>query len=74
MAEMAVILRGLATLNEKDARGLGFTASPRGLILNKYRFYNIWWKRPCQLSGRMKNSSYYNPIVYGRDSNIRPIT
>ena len=31
------------------------------LILNKFIIYNIWyirWRKPCQLPGRMNNSSY----------------
>jgi len=40
MAEMAGILRGLATSNEGDAHGLLFAASPRGLILNIFRIYD----------------------------------
>jgi len=41
MAEMAVILPGFATSNEGDAYGLKCIVSPRGLILNKFRIYNI---------------------------------
>jgi len=37
--EMAVIL--LAIWSEGAAYGLQFTGSPPGLILNKYRTYNI---------------------------------
>jgi len=60
MAEMAVFQCGLATSN--DVYGLQFTASPRGLILNKFRIYNRWhirWIIPYQLPGWMKNSPYY---------------
>jgi len=41
MAEMAAILRGLATSNERDSYGLLVTASTQELILNKLRIYNI---------------------------------
>ena len=40
MAEIAVIIRGSATSNEGDAYSLQFTASQRGLILNKFKIYN----------------------------------
>jgi len=49
-----IILSGLATSNEGDAYGLLFTASPRELIINKFRIYNILWRKPCQLSGWMQ--------------------
>ena len=40
MTEMEAILRGLVTLSERDTYCLYITASPRELILNKYRIYN----------------------------------
>jgi len=39
MAEMVVILSGLATSNERDAYDLLFTASPRGL--NSQQILNL---------------------------------
>ena len=60
---MAGFLLGLATSNEGDTYGLYFTASPWGLILNKFRIYNRWQilqRKPCQLPGWMKNFSYYS--------------
>ena len=69
---MAVILRGLATSssNEGDAYDLYFTASPWGLIQNKFRVYNIWhirWRKPCRLPGWMSPL----PLLecHDRDSN-----
>ena len=44
MAEMAVILRGLATSNEGDTYGLLFTASPLGLKFEtnlQYMSYSV---------------------------------
>jgi len=60
MAEMASILRGLAT-------------SPWVLILNKFTIYNIWhirWRKPCLLPGWTKNSSYYNATAEIRTSDL----
>jgi len=42
MAEMAVIVRGLAPSNEEDAFGLVFPVSPRVRILTKFRIYSRW--------------------------------
>ena len=73
MAEIAVTFNGLATTNEGDAYGLQFTTSPRGLILNKCRIYNRWHiqrRKPCQLPGWMKNSTYYSATAGIRTSNL----
>ena len=54
MAEMTVILRGWLTQMRKTyVYDLSSTASPRRLILNKFRIYKIWhirWRKPRQLA------------------------
>ena len=61
MADRAVILPGLATSNEGDAQSLLFTASPWGLIVNKFTIYNKWHirrRKSRRLPDWMKKSSY----------------
>ena len=44
-----------------------------GLTLNKFRIYNRWhiqWRKPCQLLGWMKTSSYYSVTAMFRISNL----
>ena len=77
MAEMAVILSGLAASNEGDAYGLLFTASARGL--NSKRIYNLqymgyWhirWRKPCQLPGWLKKLP---PTIVSRPGFEPPIS
>ena len=54
MAKMTVILHSLTSSNEGDEYVLKFTASPRALILNKFRIYIRWdiqERKPCWLPG-----------------------
>jgi len=73
MAEIAVILSGLATSNEGAGYDLLFTASPLGLNCRQIRISNIWHvqrRKSCQLLGWMENSPYYSATTGIRTSDL----
>ena len=59
---LLIMARNGSYTNEEDAYSLKFTASPRELIINKFRIYNIWHVQ------RIKNSCYYSATTGIRTS------
>ena len=71
MAEMVVFTQ---PQTRELQMACNFRASPRRLILNKVRINgNFRWRKPCQLPGWMKSSSYYSATAEGRNCDLTHI-